>query len=341
MDGSFLLFAVALVVLAGILLFNGVKTVPQGFEWTVERFGRYTGTLKPGLHLLIPMVDRIGHRISMQETVLDVPQQQVITRDNAMVQTDGVVFFTIVDAAAAAYEVRNLLQAVTNLALTNIRTVIGSLDLDEMLSQRDQINERLLRVVDAATSPWGLKINRIEIKDLMPPVDITTAMARQMKAERERRASILEAEGAKQAAVLRAEGQKQAAILEAEGRREAAFRDAEARERAAQAEAKATEMVSQAIAAGDVNALNYFVAQRYTDALGKLAAAPNQRVILLPLETTGVLGSLAGVAELARAAFDHRGGGNGNGGGGSSDPAAPPRPKKPLPGSGAGPWGDS
>jgi regulator of protease activity HflC (stomatin/prohibitin superfamily) len=321
MTGTFPIFAVTLVVVAGILIFNGVKTVPQGFEWTVERFGRYTRTLHPGLHLLVPMVDRIGHRISMQETVLDVPQQQVITRDNAMVQTDGVVFFTVVDAAAAAYEVRNLILAITNLALTNIRTVIGSLDLDEVLSQRDHINERLLRVVDAATAPWGIKINRIEIKDLTPPNDITAAMARQMKAERERRANILEAEGQKQAAVLRAEGQKQAAILEAEGRREAAFRDAEARERAAEAEARATEMVSKSIAAGDVNALNYFVAQRYTQALEQIAAAPNQRVILLPMETTGVLGSLAGIGELARAAFDRSG-------------AAPTTSARPAP----GPW---
>jgi regulator of protease activity HflC (stomatin/prohibitin superfamily) len=325
MTESFPIFAITLVVVAGILIFNGVKTVPQGFEWTVERFGRYTRTLHPGLHFLIPMVDRVGHRISMQETVLDVPPQQVITRDNAMVQTDGIVFFTVVDAAAAAYEVRNLIQAVTNLSLTNMRTVIGSLDLDEVLSQRDQINERLLQVVDQATSPWGVKINRIEIKDLMPPADITAAMARQMKAERERRANILEAEGFKQAAVLKAEGQKQAAILEAEGRREAAFRDAEARERAAEAEARATEMVSKAIAAGDVNALNYFVAQRYTQALEHIAAAPNQRVILLPMETTGVLGSLAGIGELARAAFDKSGG--------TATPApAPARPANP------GPW---
>jgi regulator of protease activity HflC (stomatin/prohibitin superfamily) len=320
---SFPIFAVVVVVVAGILIFNCVKTVPQGFEWTVERFGRYTRTLHPGLHLLVPMVDRVGHRISMQETVLDVPQQQVITRDNAMVTTDGIVFFTVVDSAAAAYEVRNLIQAVTNLALTNMRTVIGSLDLDEVLSQRDHINERLLQVVDSATSPWGVKINRIEIKDLMPPTDITAAMARQMKAERERRANILEAEGLKQAAVLRAEGQKQAAILEAEGRREAAFRDAEARERAAEAEARATAMVSKAIAEGDVNALNYFVAQRYTQALEQMASAPNQRVILLPMETTGVLGSLAGIGELARAAF-------------GKDGAPAPAPARP-----AGPWSPS
>jgi len=295
-----MLFALVLAAAAIILVRAAVKTVPQGFEWTLERFGRYTRTLTPGLHLITPFFDRIGHRVSMQETVLEIPGQDVITRDNAMVKTDGVVFFQVIDAAAAAYEVRNLIQAITNLALTNLRTVIGALDLDEVLSQRDQINERLLRIIDAATHPWGIKVVRIEIKDLVPPADITSAMNRQMKAERERRAAILEAEGAKQAAILRAEGSKQGAILEAEGRREAAFRDAEGRERQAEAEAKATAMVSEAIAKGDVNALNYFVAQNYLGALGKLASAPNQRVLILPMEATGILGSLAGIAELAR-----------------------------------------
>jgi regulator of protease activity HflC (stomatin/prohibitin superfamily) len=320
----FSLFALVLVVAAIILVRSAVKTVPQGFEWTLERFGRYTRTLSPGLHLITPFFDRIGHRISMQETVLEIPGQDVITRDNAMVKTDGVVFFQVVDAAAAVYEVRNLLQAMTNLALTNLRTVIGALDLDEVLSQRDHINERLLRIIDAATHPWGVKVVRIEIKDLVPPADITSAMNRQMKAERERRAAILEAEGAKQAAILRAEGSKQGAILEAEGRREAAFRDAEARERQAEAEAKATVMVSEAIAKGDVNALNYFVAQNYLGALGKLASAPNQRVLILPMEATGILGSLAGITELARSAGIARDSG-------ATPPTRSDPPKRPPP----------
>ena len=301
-----LLFIVVFAIFAAIIIFAGVKTVPQGEEWTIERFGRYTRSLSPGLSLIIPFIDKIGQKMSMQERVLEVPRQDVITRDNAMVTADGVVFFQIVDAGSAAYEVQNLVEGITNLALTNIRSVLGSLDLDEALSQRDQINERLLRVVDAATATWGVKVTRIEIKELAPPPDITQSMARQMKAERERRAEILTAEGEKAAAILRAEGRKQAAILEAEGRREAAFRDAEAREREAEAEAKATEMVSAAIAAGDVNAINYFVAQQYVGAIEKLAAAPNQKVILMPFEATGVLGSLAGIAELARSAAERQ-----------------------------------
>ncbi|MFZ4763032.1 MAG: SPFH domain-containing protein [Alphaproteobacteria bacterium] len=296
-------FVLVFLGLAIFMVYSAVKIVPQGYEWTVERFGRYTHTLEPGFHIITPVADRIGRRIAMQETVMEVPRQEVITRDNAMVQTDGVLFFQIVDAASAAYAVKNMMSSLINLAQTNIRNVIGSLDLDEVLSNRDQINEKLLKVVDKATNPWGIKITRIEIRDLSPPADITTAMAKQMKAERERRAEILQAEGEKQAAILRAEGLKQSAILEAEGRKEAAFRDAEARERSAEAEAKATEVVSAAIADGNVQAINYFLGLKYVEAYGKIATAPNQRVVILPAETTQILGSLSGIAELAKAAF--------------------------------------
>ncbi|WP_425502071.1 SPFH domain-containing protein [Prosthecomicrobium pneumaticum] len=292
-----------IVVLAILVLVAGVKTIPQGFNYTVERFGRYTKTLSPGLNLIVPFIDRIGAKMNMMEQVLDVPTQEVITRDNATVSVDGVTFYQVVDAARAAYEVRGLENALLNLTMTNIRTVMGSMDLDQLLSHRDDINERLLRVVDAAAAPWGLKITRIEIKDIVPPADLVDSMARQMKAEREKRAQVLEAEGQRQAQILRAEGQKQAQILEAEGRREAAFRDAEARERSAEAEAKATQMVSEAIAAGDVQAINYFIAQGYTRAIERLASAPNQKVLMLPVEATALIGSLGGIAEIAREAF--------------------------------------
>ena len=303
---SFLTFVFLFVSFGIVLIIAGVKVVPQGSQWTVERFGRYTHTLHPGLGLIVPFLDRVGRKISMMETVLDVPSQDVITKDNATVRCDGVVFFQVIDAPRAAYEVRNLLVAITNLALTNLRTVIGSMDLDEVLSKRDEINAHLLKIVDEATNPWGIKVTRIEIKDLMPPRDITEAMARQLKADREKRAEILTAEGEKQAAILRAEGQKQSAILEAEGRREAAFRDAEAREREAEAEAKATEAVSVAVANGDIQAINYFVAQQYVKALQHMGSAENSKVVFMPLEASNVIGSIGGVAELAKEAFSQK-----------------------------------
>lgn len=301
-------FIFALVFAAIVLTFRAIKFVPQGYEWTVERFGRYMRTLRPGLALINPIFERVGRKMSMMETVLDIPSQEVITKDNAQVTADAIAFIQVVDAAQAAYEVQNLSQAIANLALTNVRTVIGSMDLDEVLSKRDEINLKLLRVVDAATQPWGVKVTRIEIKDLSPPSDITESMARQMKAERERRAEVLTADGQKQAEILRAEGSKQAAILEAEGRREAAFRDAEARERLAEAEAKATQLVSEAIAKGDVQAINYFLGQKYVEAFKELATAPNQKFVVLPMESTGLLGSIAGIAELAKVAGDKSGG---------------------------------
>ena len=300
---GFAAFVIGLAIFAIILVFLGVKAVPQGMEYTVERFGRYTETLTPGLNFIVPVIDRIGRKMNMMETVLDVPSQEIITKDNAMVKVDGVVFFQVLDAAKAAYEVNNLEFAILNLTMTNVRTVMGSMDLDELLSKRDEINARLLTVVDEATTPWGVKVTRIEIKDISPPKDLVDSMARQMKAERDKRASILTAEGERQAAILAAEGQKQASILEAEGRKESAFRDAEARERLAQAEARATLMLSEAIGKGNVQAINYFVAQKYVEAVAKLAAAPNQKVLLMPLDTSGLVGTLAGVAELAQQAL--------------------------------------
>ena len=305
--GGFAAFVVGLAILAAILIFLGVKSVPQGMEYTVERFGRYTETLTPGLNFIVPVMDRIGHKMNMMETVLDVPSQEIITKDNAIVRSDGVVFYQVLDAAKAAYEVNNLEFAILNLTMTNLRTVMGSMDLDELLSKRDEINARLLVVVDEATTPWGVKVIRIEIKDIAPPKDLVDSMARQMKAERDKRAAILVAEGERQAAILAAEGQKQAAILEAEGRKESALRDAEARERLAQAEARATLMLSEAIGKGNVQAVNYFVAQKYVEAVGKLAAAPNQKVLLMPLDTSGLIGTLAGVAELAQEAMTKAG----------------------------------
>jgi regulator of protease activity HflC (stomatin/prohibitin superfamily) len=304
---GFDIFVLALLVLFILLVIAAVKIVPQGYNYTVERFGRYTRTLRPGLTLIIPFIDRIGRKMNMMEQVIDVPSQEVITRDNAMVRVDGVAFFQVLDAAQASYEVTNLNIAILQLTMTNIRTVMGSMDLDKLLSERDEINHRLLKVVDDATHNWGVKVTRIEIKDIEPPRDLVDSMARQMKAERDKRAAILLAEGERQAAILTAEGAKQAQILAAEGRREAAYRDAEAREREAEAEAKATTVVSQAIAAGNVQAINYFVANNYVGALKALAEAKNQKVLILPLEASSVIGAIAGVGEIAREAF---GGGN-------------------------------
>ena len=284
-----------------------IKAIPQGDEYTVERFGRYTKTLTPGLNVIVPIVDRIGNKVNMMERVMDVPSQEIITKDNAMVQVDGVVFFQVIDAANASYEVNNLELAILNLVMTNIRTVMGSMDLDELLSRRDEINARLLNVVDEATSPWGVKVTRIEIKDIAPPRDLVDAMARQMKAEREKRAVILEAQGERQAEILRAEGEKQSAILDAEGRKESAFRDAEARERLAQAEAQATTMVSEAISKGNVQAVNYFVAQKYVEAIKDIASADNSKLILMPLESSSVIGALGGIGELAKEAMGKKG----------------------------------
>lgn len=287
-------------LLAIMVGFSAIKFVPQGRQWTVERFGRYTKTIKPGVAFLLPFVDGVGRKISMMETVLDVPRQEVITKDNAIVSCDAVVFIQVIDPAKAAYEVENLNLAILNLSMTNLRTVVGSMDLDEVLSQRDAINAKLLTVLDHATNPWGVKATRIEIKDLTPPADLTQAMARQMKAERERRAQILEAEGDKSAAILRAEGAKQAAILEAEGRREAAYRDAEARERSAEAEAAATAAVSEAIAKGDVNAINYFLGQKYIEAFAQLASSPQQRTVIVPTDLAGLAGLVEGVKTLTK-----------------------------------------
>lgn len=300
---GFDIFIIGLLVLVVLVIFSGVKTVPQGYNYTIERFGRYRKTLTPGLNLIIPFVDKIGRKLNMMEQVLDVPSQEVITRDNATITADGVTFYQVLDAARAAYEVLGLENAILNLTMTNIRSVMGSMDLDELLSNRDEINARLLRVVDAAAEPWGVKITRIEIKDINPPRDLVDAMARQMKAEREKRAAILEAEGKRQSEILKAEGEKQSLILEAEGRRESAFRDAEAREREAEAEAKATQMVSEAIAAGDVQAINYFVATKYVEAFKELATSRNQKTLILPMETSALLGSLSGIGEIAKEAF--------------------------------------
>jgi regulator of protease activity HflC (stomatin/prohibitin superfamily) len=308
---GFNIFVLVLLALFIAFVAAGVKIVPQGWNYTIERFGRYTRTLHPGLALIIPFIDRVGRKLNMMEQVIEVPSQEVITRDNAMVRVDGIAFFQVLDAAQASYEVANLNLAILNLTMTNIRTVMGSMDLDKLLSERDEINHRLLKVVDDATHNWGVKVTRIEIKDIEPPRDLVDAMARQMKAERDKRAAVLVAEGERQSAILIAEGAKQAQILAAEGRREAAFRDAEARERSAEAEAKATEVVSDAIGKGSVQAINYFVANNYVGALKALAEAKNQKVLILPIEATSVIGAVAGVAEIAREAFGDRGGNSG------------------------------
>lgn len=308
------LILLLIIMLVVFVVYSTIKTVPQGYEYTVERFGRYTHTLSPGFHVIMPFVDRVGAKVNVMECVMQVPSQDVITKDNAAVTVDGIVFYQVLDAAKSAYEVTNLEQAILNLTMTNIRTVMGSMDLDELLSHREVINARLLGVVDEATSPWGTKVTRVEIKDIRPPRDLVDSMARQMKAERDKRALVLEAEGERQAAILAAEGErqskilkaegiKQSMILEAEARKESASRDAEARERLAAAEAQATSVVSQAIAQGSTQAINYFVAQKYVEAFKSLAEAPNQKLILMPMETTGVMGTIAGIAELTKEAF--------------------------------------
>lgn len=300
---GFDIFIPVLVILVLLVLFAGIKTVPQGYNFTVERFGRYTRTLSPGLNLIIPFIDRIGSRMNMMEQVLDVPTQEVITKDNALVSVDGVAFYQVLSAPQAAYQVLGLQNAILNLTMTNIRSVMGSMDLDELLSNRDAINDRLMHIVDDAAQPWGIKMTRVEIKDINPPTNLVDSMARQMMAERNRRAEILEAEG-----------RKQAQILEAEGRKEAAFRDAEARERAAEAEARATQMVSEAISKGDVQALNYFVAQKYTEALAQIGSATNSKIVLMPMEASSLIGSLSGIGAIAKEVF-----------GSDASPARPPR----------------
>ena len=303
---GFFSFTVVLLFAAVIILAKGIVIVPQGYEYTIERFGEYLRLCKPGFNLIIPFIDRIGNKMNKMEQVLDVPSQEVITKDNAMVKVDGVVFFQIQDPVRAAYQIHDLYEGILNLVMTNIRTVIGGMEIDELLSQRDIINQRLLKVVDEATIPWGTKITRVEIKDIAPPRDLIDAMARQMKAEREKRANILEAEGLKQAAILTADGEKQSAILQAEGRKEAAFRDAEARERTAEAEAVATQVVSEAIAGGNIQALNYFLGQQYVEALKGIVNSPNQKLLMLPLETSNLVGSLTGIAELTKEVFANK-----------------------------------
>jgi regulator of protease activity HflC (stomatin/prohibitin superfamily) len=299
---SFGLFAIALVVFALTTVMMGIRQVPQGYNYTVERFGKYYKTLQPGLGLVMPWIDRIGRRLNVMEQVMPVPKQEVITKDNASVTVDGVIFFQVLNVARASYAVASLETALLNLVMTNVRTVMGSMDLDQLLSHRDEINVRLLSVIDAAVAPWGIKANRIEIKDIVPPQDLIESMARQMKAEREKRANVLEAEGHRQAEILRAEGRKQALVLDAEGRKEAAFRDAEARERQAQAEATATGLVSAAIAQGDLSAIHYFVAEKFVRALESLAHAPNQKVMIIPVEFSALAGTLSGVAEIVKSA---------------------------------------
>jgi len=317
---GFSVFAIVLVLFVMITIMMGIRQVPQGYNYTVERFGRYNKTLTPGLGVIIPYFDRVGRKLNVMEQVLDVPSQEIITKDNASVKVDGVAFYQVLDARRASYEVSNLEQALLNLIMTNIRTVMGSMDLDQLLSHRDEINVRLLNVVDAASGPWGVKATRIEIKDIEPPKDLIDSMARQMKAEREKRAIILESEGMRQADITRADGKKQAVMLEAEGRKEAAFRDAEARERSAQAEAAATGMVSQAIASGDLAALNYFIAEKYVKAITALAETPNQKVFIMPMDLASLAGTLGGIAEIAASAF----------GEGRAADAARPRPTRTI-----------
>ncbi len=331
MLAGFSVFAILIALFVIVTIMMGVRQVPQGYNYTVERFGRYNKTLTPGLAVIIPYFDRIGRKLNVMEQVLNVPSQEIITKDNATVKVDAVAFFQVLDARRASYEVANLEQALLNLVMTNIRTVMGSMDLDQLLSHRDEINTRLLTIIDAAALPWGVKVTRIEIKDIEPPKDLVDSMARQMKAEREKRAAVLEAEGQRQAAILRAEGAKQAVVLEAEGRKEAAFRAAEARERQAQAEATATNLVSQAVANGDLAALNYFVAEKYVNALTALATAPNQKVFLLPLDLASLAGTLGGIAEIASSALGESRASDAARHAPPAVPRVPPTPRPPAP----------
>jgi regulator of protease activity HflC (stomatin/prohibitin superfamily) len=329
---GFSVVAIVIVLFVLVTVLMGVRQVPQGYNYTVERFGRYNKTLTPGLGLVIPYIDRVGRKLNVMEQVLDVPSQEIITKDNATVTVDGVAFYQVLDVRQASYEVSNLQQALLNLVMTNIRTVMGSMDLDQLLSHRDEINVRLLTVIDAAALPWGIKVTRIEIKDIEPPKDLVEAMGRQMKAEREKRAVILEAEGMRQSDITRAEGRKAAVVLEAEGRKEAAFRDAEARERSAQAEAAATRMVSEATAHGDVAALNYLIADKYVRAIQALAQAPNQKVFIVPLELASLAGTLGGISQIAAGAFSEsraEGAARAAGRAASVVPDSPPPPAAP------------
>jgi regulator of protease activity HflC (stomatin/prohibitin superfamily) len=315
-----------LALLVLLFLFVSVKIVRQGYHYTIEYFGRFTTVARPGFNFYPAFFYQVGRKVNMMEQVLDIPGQEIITKDNAMISTDGVVFFQVLDAAKAAYEVSDLYVAIMQLTTTNLRTVMGSMDLDETLSKRDEINARLLAVVDQATESWGVKITRVEIKDIRPPADIVNAMGRQMKAEREKRALILESEGLRASEILKAEGAKQSQILQAEGRREAAFRDAEAREREAEAEARATSAVSEAIAGGNAQAINYFIAQKYVEAVGEFARSPNAKTILFPVEATNLIGTLGGIGEIAKEAFGQN----------QTPPAPSPHPQLPR-----GPFGQA
>ena len=298
---GFGLFWIVLLVLVIVTVFAGAKTVPQGQMWTVERFGAFTRLLHPGLSFIIPYIDRVGRKLNVQEQVQDIPEQSVITKDNATVTVDGVIYFRVMEAEKAAYQVQSLTQALSTLAMTNIRAVIGELELDSALSSRERINTQLLVILDGATEPWGVKVSRVEIRKIEPPENLIRAMNLQMTAERERRATVAKADGDREAAIMRAEGLKQSQVLAAEGRQQAAERDASARERLAQAEAAATRMVAEAAASGGESALRYFVAQKYVEAFSAMASSPNSRLVVVPMEATAMAGGIAQAMELLRA----------------------------------------